>query len=142
MGTPQSIVMNIKDVADRAVAYGIKGVVVDGNRVLDVYRTASEAVERAKAGGEPTLIECKTYRRKGHSRVDPAKYRPKEEVEGWLRKDPITQFREQLLREYSFDNKDLDGLEKEAWSRVEDAAKYALESPYPKPEEALEDVYT
>jgi len=98
MGTRQSTVMLVEDIADRAVAYGIPGVTVDGNEVLAVYEAAQKAVERARKGEGPTLMECKTYRHKGHSRIDPAKYRPKEEVEEWLRKDPIKHFKEQLLQ--------------------------------------------
>ncbi|MEM3760191.1 MAG: thiamine pyrophosphate-dependent dehydrogenase E1 component subunit alpha, partial [Candidatus Bathyarchaeia archaeon] len=98
MGTRQSRVMNIENIADRAIAYGIPGVVVDGNDVLAVYEATVKAVERARNGEGPTLIECKTYRHKGHSRVDPARYRPKAEVEEWLAKDPIKRFREKLLQ--------------------------------------------
>ena len=87
MGTRQSRIMNIENISDRAPSYGIPGVSVDGNDVLAVYEAAQVATERARRGEGPTLIECKTYRHKGHSRVDPAKYRPREEVEEWLRKD-------------------------------------------------------
>jgi TPP-dependent pyruvate/acetoin dehydrogenase alpha subunit len=77
------------DIAGRAAAYGMPGVVTDGNDVLAVRETAATAVARARAGEGPTLIEAKTYRHKGHSRVDPGKYRPKAEVEEWLTRDPI-----------------------------------------------------
>jgi len=141
MGTRQSRVMNIENIADRAGAYGIEGMVVDGNDVLAVYQAACRAAERARKGEGPTLIECKTYRRKGHSRADPAKYRPKEEVEEWLRKDPIKRFKEYLMKEHSFAESELLDIEKEATNAIEEAVKFALESPYPRPEEALEDVY-
>jgi len=141
MGTRQSRVMNIENIADRAGAYGIEGMVVDGNDVLAVYQAACRAAERARKGEGPTLIECKTYRRKGHSRADPAKYRPKEEVEEWLRKDPIKRFKEYLMKEHSFTESELLDIEKEATNAIEEAVKFALESPYPRPEEALEDVY-
>ena len=142
MGTRQSRVMNIENVADRAAAYGIQGVATDGNDVLAVYKATSEAVEKARRGEGPTLIECKTYRHKGHSRVDPAKYRPKEEVQDWLRRDPIKNLKEYLAREYSLTDDELQSIEKEAAIRIDEAVKFALESPYPKPEEALEDVYS
>jgi pyruvate dehydrogenase E1 component alpha subunit len=142
MGTRQSRVMNIENVADRAAAYGIQGVATDGNDVLAVYKATSEAVEKARRGEGPTLIECKTYRHKGHSRVDPAKYRPKEEVLDWLRRDPIKNLKEYLAREYSLTDDELQSIEKEAAIRIDEAVKFALESPYPKPEEALEDVYS
>jgi len=142
MGTRQSRVMNIENVADRAAAYGIQGVATDGNDVLAVYKATSEAVEKARRGEGPTLIECKTYRHKGHSRVDPAKYRPKEEVQDWLRRDPIKNLKEYLAREYSLTDDELQSIEKEAATRIDEAVKFALESPYPQPEEALEDVYS
>ena len=141
MGTRQSTVMAIENVADRAVAYGIPGVVVDGNDVLAVYEAAQRAVERARKGEGPTLIECKTYRHKGHSRVDPAKYRPKEEVEEWLAKDPIKRFKEKLLQTNTLTESEIQQIEKEVSDEIEEAVKFAMESPYPAPEEALEDVY-
>jgi len=141
MGTRQSTVMAIENVADRAVAYGIPGVVVDGNDVLAVYEATQKAVERARKGEGPTLIECKTYRHKGHSRVDPAKYRPKEEVEEWLAKDPIKRFKEKLLQTNTLTEPEIQQIEKEVSAEIEEAVKFAMESPYPAPEEALEDVY-
>ncbi|MEM3726678.1 MAG: pyruvate dehydrogenase (acetyl-transferring) E1 component subunit alpha [Candidatus Bathyarchaeia archaeon] len=141
MGTRQSMVMKIENVADRAVAYGIPGKVVDGNDVYAVYDAANEAVERARKGGGPTLIECKTYRHKGHSRVDPARYRPKEEVEAWLAKDPIRRFKERLLQTKALTEDEIAKIESEASATIEEAVKFAKESPFPAPEEALEDVY-
>ena len=141
MGTRQSRVMAIENVANRAVAYGIPGVAVDGNDILAVYEAAQNAVERARKGEGPTLIECKTYRHKGHSRVDPAKYRPKEEVEEWLRRDPIKCFKEKLLQTGTLADGEIQQIEKEVLVEVEEAVKFAMESPYPDPEEALEDVY-
>ncbi len=141
MGTRQSRVMAIENVADRAVAYGIPGVVVDGNDVLAVYETTQKAVERARKGEGPTLIECKTYRHKGHSRVDPAKYRPREEVEEWLAKDPIKRFKEKLLQVNTLTESEIQQIEKKVSDEIEEAVKFAMESPYPAPEEALEDVY-
>jgi len=142
MGTRQSRVMAIENIADRAVGYGIPGVVVDGNDVLAVYGAMPEAVERARIGEGPTLIECKTYRRRGHSRVDAAKYRPKEEVEEWLAKDPIRRFKERLLQTNTLTEVEVQQIEKEVSVRIEEAVKFAVESPYPAPEEAIEDVYT
>jgi len=141
MGTRQSRVMAIENIADRAAAYGIPGAVVDGNDVLAVYETMQKAVERARKGEGPTLIECKTYRHKGHSRVDPAKYRPKEEVEEWLAKDPIKRFKEKLLQTNTLTESEIQRIEKEVSNEIEEAVRFAMESPYPAPEEALEDVY-
>ncbi|MDH5754930.1 MAG: pyruvate dehydrogenase (acetyl-transferring) E1 component subunit alpha [Candidatus Bathyarchaeota archaeon] len=141
MGTCQSRAMAIENVADRATAYGIPGEAVDGNDVLAVYEAAREAVERARKGEGPTLIECKTYRHKGHSRIDPAKYRPKEEVEEWLAKDPIKRFKEKLLQTNTLVEAEVQQIEKEVSAEIEEAVKFAMESPYPAPEEASEDVY-
>jgi len=141
MGTRQSRIMAIENVADRAAAYGIPGTVADGNDVLAVYEITQKAVERARKGEGPTLIECKTYRHKGHSRVDPAKYRPKKEVEEWLAKDPIKRFKQKLLQTNTLTETELQQTEKEVSTEIEEAVKFAKESPHPTPEEALEDVY-
>ncbi|MCD6240011.1 pyruvate dehydrogenase (acetyl-transferring) E1 component subunit alpha [Candidatus Bathyarchaeota archaeon] len=141
MGTRQSRVMLIEKISERAAAYGIPGVTVDGNDVLAVYEAAREAVERAKKGEGPTLIECRTYRHKGHSRMDPATYRPKEEVEYWLKKDPIPRFKSKLLEMGILTEEEAKGIEEQVSREIEEAVKFALESPYPEPEEALKDVY-
>lgn len=141
MGTRYSLVARIQNIADRAVAYGIPGVTVDGNDVLAVYTAAKEAVSRARKGLGPTLIECKTYRHKGHSRFDPAAYRPKEEVEAWLKKDPLLRFRRKLLEMNVLTTEEIERIEKSVVNVVEEAVKFAIESPFPSPEEALEDVY-
>jgi pyruvate dehydrogenase E1 component alpha subunit len=141
MGTRQSRIMNVENIADRAASYGIPGVTVDGNDVLAVFEASQKAVDRARGGGGPTLIECKTYRHKGHSRVDPAKYRPKEEVEQWLAKDPLRRFKEALLQNLGFSQQGLREIEVKVSADIEEAVKFALQSPYPAPEEALEDVY-
>jgi len=141
MGTRQSRVMIIENIADRAVAYGIPGVAVDGNDVLAVYEAARVAVERARGGEGPTLIECKTYRQKGHSRFDPAAYRPKEEVETWLKRDPIARFQTKLFEMHVLTQAEVEKLVQESKMAVEEATKFALGSPFPESEEALEDVY-
>ena len=141
MGTRQSRVMLIEKISERAAAYGIPGVTVDGNDVLAVYEAAKKAIERAKRGEGPTLIECRTYRHKGHSRMDPATYRPKEEVEYWLKKDPIKRFRGRLLEMGILTEEEAKKIEDEVSQAIEEAVKFALESPYPEPEEALKDVY-
>jgi pyruvate dehydrogenase E1 component alpha subunit len=133
--------MRIVDIADRASGYGMPGAVVDGNDVLAVYATARKAVERARKREGPTLIECKTYRHKGHSRVDPAKYRVKEEVQEWLEKDPIKRLMDMIVSEHVLSNDEIEKIETAAMAEVEKAVKFAIESPYPAPEEALEDVY-
>jgi pyruvate dehydrogenase E1 component alpha subunit len=142
MGTHQTIVMTIENIADRAAAYGIPGVVADGNDVLAVYEAAHEAVDRARKGKGPTLIECKTYRHKGHSRFDPATYRPKEEVEKWMKRDPIAQFKARLIEMKTLTEEEVNKIEQEVTATVDDAVKFAVESPHPAPEEALENVFT
>lgn len=141
MGTRQSKAMVLEDIADRAAAYGIPGISIDGNDVIAVYEVAREAVARARKGGGPTLIECKTYRHKGHSRIDPAKYRSKEEVEEWLKKDPIERLKRRILKTTVLTEADIQQVEKDISEEVEEAVKYAIDSPYPDPDEALEDVY-
>jgi len=141
MGTRQSLVMTIENIADRAVAYGIPSVTIDGNDVLAVYEAASTAVNRARQGEGPTLIECKTYRQKGHSRFDPATYRPKNEVAEWLKKDPIPRFKSKLIEMGVLTEEEDEKLRHSAVVAVEEAVKFAMESPFPQPEEALEDVY-
>ena len=142
MGTHQTRVMAIENIADRASAYGIPGVAVDGNDVLAVYEAAHEAVDRARKGEGPTLIECKTYRHKGHSRFDPATYRPKEEVEEWMKRDPIAQFKVKIFEMRALTEEETNKIEQEVATAVEDAVKFATESPQPAPEEALENVFS
>ncbi len=141
MGTRQSMVMRIKKIADRASSYGIHGVTVDGNDVLAVCEAAHTAVNRARHGEGPTLIECQTYRHKGHSRFDPAAYRPKEEVEMWMKKDPIPRFKAKLQQMGQLTEREAKKMEQEVVSAVEEAVKFATESPFPTPEEASENVY-
>jgi len=142
MGTRQSRVMLIENIADRAKAYGIHGVAVDGNDVLAVFEATREAVERARRDEGPALVECKTYRHKGHSRFDPAAYRPKQEVEKWLRKDPIALFQTRLLDMGILSQATVEEIAQECRQAVDEATKFAIESPFPEPEEALEDVYS
>ena len=139
--TPVTKAMLVKNIAERCSAYGIPGVIVDGNDVIAVYRETDRAVERARKGEGPTLIECLTYRHGGHSRGDPAKYRPKEEVEKWLEKDPVPRFTNELLKMGVLTTDQAEKLERKVLLEIEEAVKYAKESPFPKPETALEDVY-
>jgi len=141
MGTKQSRVMLVDNIADRAVAYGIPGVVVDGNDVLAVYEATREAVARARRGEGSTLLECKTYRLKGHSRFDPAAYRPKEEVDEWLKKDAIALFQTKLLERGILTEAETKRILQDVKNDVDNATKFALGSPFPEPDEALEDVY-
>ena len=140
MGTSQSMVMKIKNIAERAAGYGIPGVTVDGNDVLEVYNAAKEAVFRARNGEGPTLIECKTYRHKGHSRFDPAKYRPQSEIDAWLSRDPLLLFKKKLL-EKGIPEEFFQKIENQVTTEIEEAVTFARESPSPAPEEALDDIW-
>jgi len=141
MGTRQSRVMLVDNIAERATGYGIPGVTADGNDVLAVYEAAGEAAARARRGEGPTLLECKTYRLKGHSRFDPAAYRPKEEVDEWLKKDAIARFQATLLERGIMTEAEIQKSFHDVKRNVENATKFALESPFPEPHEASEDVY-
>ena len=137
--TPYSAAFAVKDISDRAAGYGLPGMTLDGMDVLKVHVAASEAVDRARKGGGPTLIECKTYRFRGHSRLKSheSKLFFPCEYEEWRKRDPIGTFRGKGLLEES----EIEEIEKEVEDLVEDAVRFAVESPYPHPEEALEDVY-
>ena len=141
MSTPVKKAFPIENIADRAAAYGMPGVVVDGNDVLTVYRATKEAVERARRGDGPTLIECKTYRWKGHSKSDQQRYRTREEVEAWKKKDPISRFRSMLIREGIITEKEAERIEREAKETIEEAVRFAQNSPEPSLEGIEEEVY-
>ena len=142
VNTPVADSVSVKDVTERAAAYGIPGVVVDGNDVLAVYEVAEAAVQRARAGQGPTLIECKTYRWRNHTEIqgipDP---RSAQELDEWKDKDPIarlvTSLKEQrLLTEEAWQN-----LDAEILRAIEDAVAFAQDSPFPGLETAVEDVF-
>ncbi|WP_300608079.1 thiamine pyrophosphate-dependent dehydrogenase E1 component subunit alpha [Trebonia sp.] len=126
--------------ADRAPAYGLEPIVVDGNDVEAVYRTARAAIGKARDGGGPALIEADTYRHGGHSRADPGKYRPEEEVAGWLAKDPIPRYRAVLLRRGAAEAA-LAEIEKTAREAVDRATDEAKAGPEPRLELAATNVW-
>mgnify|MGYP000038163641 FL=1 len=133
---------SVRDIAARAASYGIPGVVVDGNDVIAVYKAAKWAVERARRGEGPALIECKTYRWLGHHVGDPGTaYRTREEVEAWKARCPIKRLRERLLAAGIASEEELARLEAEVEEAVGKAMKFALNSPFPGPEELHELVY-
>ncbi|WP_163267100.1 thiamine pyrophosphate-dependent dehydrogenase E1 component subunit alpha [Chelativorans alearense] len=126
--------------ADRASAYGLESILVDGNDADAVYRAAEAAFARARAGEGPSLIECKTYRHSGHSRADPGKYRPEGELEKWLERDPVKVYRARLS-EFGFSEKEIAAIERESKAKV-DAATEACKAAPPPPDEILAtDVY-
>jgi TPP-dependent pyruvate/acetoin dehydrogenase alpha subunit len=132
---------NIDRVSQRADSYGMAGVTVDGNDVIAVYDAASEAVERARSGGGPTLVECVTYRWKGHSKSDQELYRTKEEIEAWKKKDPIKRFQELLVGEGILDDEEVARIEEEARRTIAAALEFAKSSPEPDVDTILEGVY-
>ena len=140
--TRQDRHQSVKDVAVRAAAYEMPGVIADGNDVLDVHRVAGDAVERALAGEGPTLIEAKTYRHRGHYEGDMGAYRPPDEVAEWMARDPILTFGARLVAELGAAQDALDALAAEVEQTLVEAAAFAESSPHPEPDEALEDVYS
>jgi pyruvate dehydrogenase E1 component alpha subunit len=133
--------MKIEHIAHRASAYGIPGIVADGNDVIAVYEAIKEAVERARFGKGPTLVECKTYRRCGHSRGDGNLYRDKEEEEEWFAKDPLPRMKSKLINIGLLTDESAEEMKEEIEAEIDAAIKYAQESPNPKPEDTLKDVF-
>jgi pyruvate dehydrogenase E1 component alpha subunit len=132
----------VTDLCGRARGYAMEGMKVDGQRVLEVREAVAEAIDRARGGGGPTLIEAMTYRYRGHSRSDPRVYRTKEEEAAWHERCPIKLFREDLLAEGAITAKAFDALQAEVDAELAAAEKFAIEeSPYPAPGEVLDDVY-
>lgn len=132
--------MNISDIADRAGAYGVPGVSVDGNDVIAVYEAASEAVARARRGDGPSIVECKTWRQRGHFEGDPAKYKDPEEQKAWLAKDPIPRIEAKLIELGMATQADLDAMRAKVDEEIEAAVKFAEDSPEPGDDELLTDV--
>src|SRR5207244_1632516 len=108
--------------ADRAAGYGLERIVIDGNDADEVYRAAAAAYAKARAGGGPSLIECMTYRHSGHSRADPAKYRPEGELDKWKERDPIKLYRERL-RQFGIAEEAIAAIENDVRRRVDEATE-------------------
>src|SRR6266704_2531349 len=126
--------------ADRALAYGLERILIDGNDADIVYRTAAEAYAKARAGQGSSLIECITYRHSGHSRADPAKYRPEGELEKWKERDPIKIYRERL-KQFGVSEDIIDAIETYARRRVDEATEKCKAAPPPSVEILTTDVY-
>ena len=133
--------MRVTDVSDRAAAYGIPGMTVDGNDVVAVYEAASEAIERARRGDGPSLVECKTWRWRGHFEGDPGAYKDPAEQAGWLKKDPIPRFEEKLLELKVATAAELEAIKNKVQAQIDAAIRFSQDSPDPSPAEALTDVY-
>ncbi|SKA87267.1 pyruvate dehydrogenase E1 component alpha subunit [Paucidesulfovibrio gracilis DSM 16080] len=138
---PQCKSMAVTDIADRAAAYDMPGVVVDGNDVLAVHEAVSEAVKRARNGEGPSLVECKTYRWRGHFEGDACTYRCDEELKEWMAKDPIPRFEEKLVESGVLKKKDLKEIKARIEKEVEEAVAFAEQSPLPDPSVLMDDVY-
>lgn len=134
--------MCVPNVADRAAAYDMPGVTIDGNDVIAVYEAASEAVKRARDGLGPSLIECKTYRHRGHFEGDPCVYRKKEEVEEWMERDPIPRFETKLIEMKVITQEKADEIKAGLKSEVAEAERFAADSPLPDVSDLLTDVYS
>jgi len=132
---------NLTDITDRAAAFNIPGVAVDGNDVLAVYETVVEAVARARKGEGPTFIEGRTCRQRGHFEGDTHLYQSQEDKDECKEKDPIPRFRKKLVEMKVFTEADADRIHKEVAAEMDEAVKFALESPFPDPKEVLTDVF-
>ena len=139
--TPVSKEMAICCVSYRAESYGFEGIMTDGNDILAVYDAMEVAVQKARNGGGPTLIEYMTYRIAGHSEHDEAKYQPPEEKEEWKRKDPIARFKKYLTDKGLLGEVEEKEIQDKITKTLDAAVKFALDSPYPPPEDALKDVF-
>jgi len=140
--TSAASTQGLEDVAARAAGYGIQGITVDGNDIFAVSQAAYRAVQRAREGQGPTLIECKTYRWRAHterkSQPDP---RDKAEIEAWKRKDPIAQLLGRLREQQQLSEADWQAMKSQVNGEIEAAVAYAEKSPFPSPEQAVEDVF-
>lgn len=140
--TPHGTQTSVVNIADRAVGYGMPSIIVDGNDVFAVYNAAKEAINRARQGGGPTLIECKTYRIKGHFVGDPEMYRTKQEVqERFDNDDPIKLFEQKVLEENLLTRKEMQGIKDDVIKSIEEALEFARTSPFPGEEELFNDIY-
>jgi len=139
--TPISAVTAVENpAADRAAAYGLEPVLIDGNDVELVFETASQVLAQARDGGGPSLIEAKTYRHGGHSRADPGKYRPDAEVAAWLERDPLPRYRQRLVK-LGLDEAELLTIEAEVEAEVDEATETARNSPAANPAIVEDDVW-
>lgn len=140
--TPYRTTTSVENISDRAVGYGMPGVIVNGNDIFEIYEAAKDAVERARQGGGPTFIEAKTYRIKGHFVGDPEHYRTKEEVQKIFKEtDPIKGFEKRVLSESLMTRKALEDIQKKVEKIIDESVEYARNSEYPKPSELFDDLY-
>lgn len=141
VGTRQSEVRKVEDIADRATSYGMPGLVIDGNDVIAVYEAVKEAVKRARVGEGPTLIECKTYRWRGHFEGEVDNYRRPEEITAWIKREPLAPYRKLLLDQGVLNEEKAEAIEQRVIAELEEAVGFARQSPLPQPETALEGLW-
>ena len=141
MSVPFKKASAVKNAADRAAAYDIPGIIVDGNDIEAVYQVVQEAVERVRQGEGPSLIEAKTYRWLGHSKSDPRVYRTRQEEEEWKQKCPIKGYGQKLINEGTATEEELAKIQEIVEKEIQEALEYALNSPEPKIEEIMDGVY-
>ena len=131
----------LTNLSDRAKAYGFPGISLDGNDILAVYDAAQTAIARARAGQGPTLLECKTYRWYGHSEIDPAKYRMKEEVEAWKKRDPVATFEKHLIEKKLLNEVSKKEIAAQTTKEIDEAVEFAEQSPYPDASELRDHIW-
>ena len=139
--TPSRLQFACENLSDRALGYGIRGMKVFGNDVIEVYQACKEAVEWARSGQGPVLIEAETMRMKGHSEHDPHEYVPREMLDEWAEKDPIKLYRSYLTEHKILSENELGNIDSDVKKAVDEAAEWAEAQPLPNPESAAEDVY-
>ena len=142
MSTSVKEAFNIEKISDRKYAYGIEGLTIDGNNLTTVFNTVSHFSDECRAGRGPVLIESLTYRWRGHSKSDAQVYRTREEIKQWMERDPIERYKKILIGEKVLTEKEDRNLEKEVIGELKEAAKFAIESPFPESSEVEDDVYT
>jgi pyruvate dehydrogenase E1 component alpha subunit len=134
----------IKDISIRAAAYNMPGITIDGNDVMAVYDTCGKAIQRARAGEGPSLVECKTYRWRGHHEGDPnqgKRYRTMEEIQEWMKKCPIKRFEGKLVSEKILTQPKIKKIWEGVQKEIDDSVEFANQSPFPQPQDLYEDVY-
>jgi pyruvate dehydrogenase E1 component alpha subunit len=139
--TPISDMVKLEQLADRAAGFGIPGVTVDGYDPLAVYEATLAAVERARTGGGPTFVEAMTYRLVGHMIGDTEPYRTQEEVAEWKARDPIRTFPDRLVEEFGISRAEVDAIPAEVESTMAEVVRFALDSPWPSPDEITDDIF-
>jgi pyruvate dehydrogenase E1 component alpha subunit len=141
MSTPVKEAFNITKISDRKVAYGIDGLTIDGNNVIEVFNVISHYRDECLEGKGPVLVEALTYRWRGHSKSDAQIYRTKEEVKSWMDGDPIIRYGKELIKNGVMTRKQINELEKQVIEEIKKASEFAMNSPFPDIATVEEDVY-